>query len=237
MQKVFAFVFARGGSKGLPKKNILPIGGLPLVCHSIKMAQAIPSVQKVFVSTDCDEIANASVATGAEIIKRPAELATDHASEWNAWQHAVQTVLDADESFDVFLSLPATSPLRRRCDVEKCLSALTESFDGALLMTESSRNPWFNMVNQKDDQSINLVNQCTDIVRRQDAPKCYDLTTVAYAMNPSFVLSASRLWDGNIAGVEMPKDYSIDIDTQHDFNVAQIMYEQLMQSIDWYGAL
>ena len=146
MQKVFAFVFARGGSKGLPRKNILPIGSLPLVGHSIRMAQALPSVQKVFVSTDCDEIAKASIALDAEIIKRPGDLASDTASEWKAWQHAVKAVLDAGESFDVFLSLPATSPLRRRCDVEKCLSALTGSFDGALLMTESSRNPWFNMV-------------------------------------------------------------------------------------------
>ena len=66
MKKVFAFVFARGGSKGLPRKNILPIGSLPLVGHSIRMAQALPSVQKVFVSTDCDEIAKVSIALDAE---------------------------------------------------------------------------------------------------------------------------------------------------------------------------
>ena len=96
--KVFAFVFARGGSKGLPRKNVLPIGSLP--CWSQhQMAQALPSVEKVFVSTDSDEIAKVSIALDAEIINRPAELANDTASEWKAWQHAVKQVLDAGESF------------------------------------------------------------------------------------------------------------------------------------------
>ena len=75
MQKVFAFVFARGGSKGLPRKNILSIGSLPLVGHSIKMAQALPSVQKVFVYTDC--MKSPRLVLNAEIIKRPGDLASD----------------------------------------------------------------------------------------------------------------------------------------------------------------
>ena len=138
----FCFIFARGGSKGLPGKNMLPINRIPLIGHSIEIAKISKKIDKVFISTDCKEIAHAGDLLGAEVINRPLELASDTASEWKAWQHAVKTVLDAGESFDIFLSLPATSPLRRRCDVEKCLSALTGRFDGALLMTESSRNPW-----------------------------------------------------------------------------------------------
>ena len=84
--------------------------------------------------------------------------------------------------------------------------------------------------------AVGWSTQCTGIVRRQDAPKCYDLTTVAYAMKPSFILSAQSLWEGAIAGAEIPKEYSVDIDTQFDYDMAKLMYEQLMQSVDWYAA-
>ena len=81
-RKTCAFIFARGGSKGVPRKNILPIGGLPLIVHSIKVAQSLENIEGIYVSTDCEEIASIAAAAGAEIINRPIELATDTASEW-----------------------------------------------------------------------------------------------------------------------------------------------------------
>ena len=97
MQKLFgktcAFVFARGGSKGLPGKNILPIGGHPLIAHSIRLAQSIEAIDSVYVSTDCPQIALAAKQYGAELIKRPDEMATDTSLEWLSWQHGINHVL------------------------------------------------------------------------------------------------------------------------------------------------
>lgn len=84
MSKIYAFVFARGGSKGLPRKNLLPLGGVPLIGHSINTAKALPQVSKVFVSTDDSEIKRVAQQYGAEVIERPEELAGDKSPEWEA---------------------------------------------------------------------------------------------------------------------------------------------------------
>ncbi len=83
--RIFAFIFARGGSKGLPRKNIKSLGGMPLLAHSIRLAQELPEIDRVFVSTDDAEIAYVARQFGADVIERPVSLATDEASEWLAW--------------------------------------------------------------------------------------------------------------------------------------------------------
>ncbi len=226
--QVVAFVFARGGSKGLPGKNILPIAGIPLLGHSIRSAQSVPQVSQVFVSTDSEEIALVAEEFNATVIQRPPELATDQASEWLAWQHAIRHVNSNYGTFDCFLSLPATAPLRSSQDIQLCLDGLKPGVDAVLTMTPSNRSPWFNMVCSGDDGFLRLVN-CEgghQVVRRQDAPQCFDLTTVAYAIRPDFILSSNSFWDGSVLGVEIPPERSIDIDTPLDFAVARFLMEE-----------
>lgn len=123
--KTIAFIFARGGSKGIPGKNIALLGGLPLIAHSIRQARACPAIAQVVVSTDDEAIAEVARQQGALVpFLRPAELASDKASEWLAWQHAVSHCL-RDPSigpFSVFISLPATAPLRQVQDIDACLT-------------------------------------------------------------------------------------------------------------------
>lgn len=221
-----AFVFARGGSKGLPKKNILKLGDKPLIAHSIELAKNINEIENVYVSTDSKEIANIAKNYGARIIKRPENLASDQSPEWLAWIHAVKYVNENYGAFDKFLSLPATSPLRNSNDVIKCLNSLAGNIDMVLTMTNAKRNPWFNMVIKDDSGIIKTVNQNIEISRRQDAPKVYDLCTVAYVTRPDFILSSSSLWEGNTIGVEIPENRSIDIDTKYDFEIADYLYKK-----------
>lgn len=228
MSKTCAFVFARGGSKGLPRKNILPIGGLPMMVHSIRIAQQLDKVEEVYVSTDCVEISAIAKDAGAKVIMRPAELAGDTASEWFAWQHAIKTVQDCHGSFEYFLSLPPTAPLRKLDDVEKCLSALSPDVDIVITMTPARRNPWFNMVSRDMTGLVNLVAGDGSVYRRQDSPDCFDITTVAYAAKANFVLGAQKIWDGRVAGVEVPVERALDIDTPFDFALAQFVMEE------WY---
>lgn len=103
-------------------------------------------VEQVFVSTDDAQIAAIATQFGAYVINRPTALATDTASEWMAWQHAIEHVHALGHDFDVFLSLPATSPLRNTQDVGNCLDALQADTDVVITVTPSARSPYFNMV-------------------------------------------------------------------------------------------
>ena len=228
MTSTFAFVFARGGSKGLPRKNILPICGIPMIAHSIRTALELKEVDSIYVSTDCNEIASIALQYGADVIPRPSELASDTASEWLAWQHAINFVLNSGKTFDRFLSLPATAPMRIPEDVKRCLDALHEDIDFVITMTPAHRSPWFNMVTADQNSKVKLVGGNRGVLRRQDAPTCFDITTVAYVSRPHFILNSSSIWDGTVVGIEVPRQRSIDIDDNLDFSIARF----LMQSND-----
>ena len=221
-----AFVFARGGSKGLPRKNLLPIAGLPLVAHSIRMAAALEEIDDIFVSTEDGEIAALAREYGARVIERPAELATDSAPEWLAWRHAVAWVEAELGPFERFLSLPATAPLRSAVDVQACLKALTASTDLVLTMSAARRNPWFNMVSVDPEGCVRPVNAGDGVSRRPDAPAVFDLATVAYATRPTYIREATGLWAGCVRAVEVPVARAIDIDDALDFSIARFLLEQ-----------
>ena len=221
----FCFIFARGGSKGLPGKNMLPINRMPLIGHSIEIAKISKKIDKVFISTDCKEIAHAGDLLGAEVINRPLELASDTASEWDAWQHAIYYVEQKYGYFTKFISLPATAPCRRATDVERCLNLLDEDVDIVVTTTKSQRSPWFNMVTTDSMNRARLVNNGEVFTRRQDAPMCHDMTTVAYVSRPEFIKRSKGIWDGIVRAVDVPSYSAIDIDTFYDYTLAKLILE------------
>lgn len=223
-QRTFAFIFARGGSKGLPGKNIKELGGIPLLAHGICLAQAMERVEQVFVSTDDAQIAEVATQFGAQVIERPTELATDTASEWMAWRHAIEHVQSLGLDFDIFLSLPATSPLRNSQDVVNCLDALKPDTDVVITVTPSARSPYFNMVSTDAAGFAHVVLGAAEFKRRQDVPQVFDITTVAYVAHPDFILTHSGIFEGRVRPVVVPKERAVDIDDEHDFKLAQVLY-------------
>ena len=223
----FSFTFARGGSKGLPNKNILPLDGKPLLAHSITHAQALDEISNHFVSTDSNSIAAVASSFGSKVILRPPELATDESPEWLSWQHAVNHVIKHYGNFDIFLSLPATAPLRSLADVQKCLSLPLKKNQVVVTYTSAHRNPWFNLLKNSDDDPSILQPVCVSnesiFTRRQDAPLCYDMTTVAYVCHPESILNNKSLFDLDFRGVFIPADRAIDIDTELDFRIAEMI--------------
>lgn len=219
----FAFIFARGGSKGLPGKNIKPLAGKPLLQYSIDTALASDLIEQVFVSTDDQAIAQVAIEGGAILIERPVELATDQSPEWLSWRHAVEWATEHYGSFDGFVSLPATSPLRSQEDVEAAiLKRQAETADICIAVTPASRSPYFNMVKYNEAGFVELVNQPEgEVSRRQDAPKVFDITTVIYATTPEFVLNNYGLFSGKVASIEVPKARAVDIDDIYDFRLAE----------------
>lgn len=221
--KTYAFIFSRGGSKGLPKKNIKELAGKPLLCHSIDIALVAPSIDKVFVSTDDLEIAEIAKNAGAVVIKRPIKLADDHAPEWLAWQHAIEWVGKNYGRFDTFVSLPATSPLRSVGDVETAIQKLRkDAADVCIAVTPANRSPYFNMVKYNQEGYVELLNKSDDeIKRRQDAPLVFDVTTVVYVSKPDFILNSRGLFSGKVTAIEVPKSRAVDIDDIYDFKLAE----------------
>ncbi|MFQ1607487.1 cytidylyltransferase domain-containing protein [Aeromonas veronii] len=226
--RTIAFIFARGGSKGLPQKNIKPLDGKPLIQYSIETALATAGIEQVFVSTDDAAIASVARAAGAEIIERPAELATDTSPEWLSWRHAIDYVRASYGDFDVFVSLPATSPLRDETDVSSAIKQLIDTgADICISVTPANRSPYFNMVKQNEDGCVQLVNMpATGVYRRQDAPEVFDITTVVYAAKPVFILEENALFDGKVTSVLIPKDRAVDIDDIYDFMLAEAIVKR-----------
>lgn len=226
--RIHAFVFARGGSKGVPGKNLRPLGGLPLVARSVRFGLDHPRIDRVIVSTDDQAIAEAARQAGGEVpFLRPAELATDTAVEHLAWQHAIREVFGNEPGFDVFVSLPPTCPLRAAEDVSRALDRFLEGgADTVVCVTEARSHPSFTIVRQ--DQS-GLIERCVPlpgITRRQDAPPAFDLTAVCFVSSPRFILDSGHYFEGRVAAVTVPPERAVDIDTETDLAFAEFLYQR-----------
>jgi N-acylneuraminate cytidylyltransferase len=223
----YACIFARSGSKGVVNKNLRQLCGKPLISWTIDLALKVKQITEVFVSTDSEEIAEIARIAGATVpFIRPSELATDTSPEWHSWQHFIKFLADKEGSLpETFVALPSTSPLRSIIDVENCLNEFKKGrADFVVGITPSERNPYFNMVKRKEDNQVDLVIQQGDkYSRRQDTPKVFDLTTVCYVGKPEVILTKKSIFEGKVAGVEIPRERAIDIDTELDFRIAEFL--------------
>jgi len=223
--KVVAFIFARSGSKGLPGKNIRPLGGKPLIVWSIEHALAVKRVERLIVSTDSEEIATVARKFGAEVpFIRPAELARDDSPEWLGWRHALNYLRETMGVLpEVMVSVPTTAPLRLPIDIENCLEEYEKGdADTVITVTAAHRNPYYNMVKKNTDGTVALVIPTESaMTRRQNAPQVYDIATVCYVANPEFVMTHNGAFEGRVRAVHVPPERTIDIDTLLDFQIAE----------------
>lgn len=231
---VIGFIFARGGSKGVPRKNVRMLAGKPLIAWAIECGLTSRLVSRVVVSTDDQEIAEVARQWGAEVpFLRPAELAGDHAPEWLAWRHAIEAVRSLPEfpPLEVFAAIPCTSPLRAVDDLDACIEALlTSGADIAITVKDAARSPYFNQVLLDSAGMARLVIPPARAVnRRQDAPPVYDMTTVAYAARPDFVMQADSMFAGRAVAVQVPEERALDIDTEQDFAFAEFLMDRRRQ--------
>lgn len=227
------FIFARGGSKGLPGKNIRHLAGKPLIAWAIENARAVKRLSRVIVSTDSEAIAEVARNHGAEVpFLRPAELARDDSPEWLAWRHALTYLKDMEGALpEATVSIPTTAPLRLPVDIENCLDEYAKGgADMVITVTEAHRNPYFNMVKVLPGGAADLVIPSEGgVMRRQDAPLVYDMTTVAYVARPGFVMSSKGAFEGRVRAVQVPVERAIDIDTLLDFEIAEFLMNRRME--------
>ncbi|MBF0233414.1 MAG: acylneuraminate cytidylyltransferase family protein [Desulfamplus sp.] len=233
---VIALIFARGGSKGLPGKNIRILGDKPLIAWAIDHARAVPRISRIIVSTDSEDIASVAREHGAEVpFLRPAELARDDSPEWLAWRHAINFLLETEHEFpEVIVSVPATAPLRSPLDIENCLDEYENGeVDVVITVSDANRSPYFNMVTMDSDKNANLVMLLEKkIFRRQDVPVVYDMATVAYVARSEFVLSNNSIFEGRVRAVKIPRERALDIDTYSDFQIAECLLNKGLKQND-----
>jgi len=223
-----ALICARGGSKGLPGKNIRPLAGKPLIAWAISQALAVQRISRVIVSTDSEEIAAAARKAGADVpFLRPAELAQDNSPEWLVWRHALDFLKKTGGDYypDALVIVPTTAPLRAVDDIENCLDEYEKGkVDIVITVTDAHRSPYFNMVKVQNDGYLGLVVPPNGAVfRRQDAPVVYDVTTVAYVIRPEFVMTGNGIFEGLVRHVHIPAERALDIDTLLDFKIAECL--------------
>jgi CMP-N-acetylneuraminic acid synthetase len=221
-------ICARGGSKGIPKKNEKLLGGIPLIGWSILCAKKLKNIAQVIVSTDSKDIADLSIKYGAKVpFIRPSSLAKDNSPEWLVWRHAVD-YLDSLYDYDGLIVIPPTAPLRSVDDIKNCIEKFENSdFDIIITVSEANRSPFFNMVKIDKDGNTSLVNETNhEISRRQDAPPVYDMTTVAYVVKPSLIKQKNNMFQGKVGCVQIPPERSLDIDTKLDFKIAEYLIKE-----------
>lgn len=223
-RSVIAAIFARGGSKGVLRKNLRLAAGRTLLERAISDARAARTIDHVIVSTDSEEIADVARKSGADVpFMRPSSLAADAAPEWESWQHAIREGRAHGWPFDILVSVPTTSPLRLPEHIDACVGRLIVSnADVALTVTPSARNPYFNMVTLRDG-AARIVNAGHQSANRQMAPETFDITTIAYAARAEFVLAAGGLFEGRAVANVVPAEFALDIDTEFDLKIADLL--------------
>jgi N-acylneuraminate cytidylyltransferase len=223
--RTIATICARGGSKGLPGKNIRPFAGKPLIAHTIEQALACPALQGVHVSTDSEEIAAAARAAGATVpYLRPAELATDQAGKLPVIEHLVRHLEGQGERIDRVVDLQPTSPLREPADIAAALG-LADGADLVVSVREAADNPYFNLVEAGPDGLVRL-SKGDGSARRQDTPPVLALNGSIYVWQRAALAHAAihGLWSVRIRAYLMPRWKSVDIDDLEDFEYAQWLH-------------
>jgi CMP-N,N'-diacetyllegionaminic acid synthase len=228
--KTIATICARGGSVGVPGKNIKNLHGKPLIAHTIEQALSVKAIDAVYVSTDSPEIAEVARKYGAFVpYLRPAELATSNAAKVPVIQHLCDWVSQNHGGFDRVVDLDPTSPLRTLADIEACLALLDSDTDAVITAFESEKNPYFNMVERKPDGNIGLV--CSPaglVVARQQAPHVYSMNASIYVWHRHTV--SKGLWNGRLKLHVMPRERSIDIDSPLDFAIVEMLMDQAKEA-------
>ncbi len=219
-------ICARGGSQGVPGKNIRMIGGKPLIAHSIEMAVAHPLLDSVYVSTDSAEIAAVALRAGAVVpFLRPAELATAQAGKLPAIIHLVQHIEREGRKIDTIVDLDPTSPLRLAADIDACLALIADGAPAVITGYHADKNPYFNMVELDDDGAAMLSKRPpgTIVLSRQTAPPVYSMNASIYVWRREAL--GENLWTARPRLHVMPRERSVDIDSEIDFKLVELLMQ------------
>lgn len=224
MPDVGAFVMARGGSVGIPGKNLRPLAGLPLIAHTFRAAQASRGVGRLFLSTDSESIAAVGREYGVEVpFLRPAELARSDSPGFEALLHAVRWVIEhLGYKPDWVLELLPTSPLRTAEDIDRALALMAEKdADSVVSVTESAQHPYWAKAVAADGRITPFFDTAYACCRRQDLPPAYALHGAIKVARTDVLLERGTWYTDRTYAYVMPPERSVDVDTPWDLRLAE----------------
>jgi len=233
-----AIVPARGGSKGLPGKNLRRLGGLPLVAHSVRFAQLCPEINRCVVSTDSEQIAHAArEAKGDVPFLRPSELSEDSTPMLSVVQHAIQNVEQLEgRHYEFVILLQPTSPFRLPEDVSRALEIIRHDSAavGVVAVSTPSFNPRVVCVEEKQGY-LDFAFEKKLYMRRQDAKPVYRINGMLYVWKRDYLIQTlpEHLYSEPHRILVVPEERAIDIDTLHDFQLAEAMLQAGMLHLPW----
>ncbi|WP_158671805.1 acylneuraminate cytidylyltransferase family protein [Bradyrhizobium guangdongense] len=223
-------ICARGGSKGVVGKNARDLLGKPVLAWSIAQARETGLFDAIAFSSDSDALLDAAMKAGADIaVKRPDEMATDTAPKLPAIRHCLeQAIAQTGKTPEIFVDLDVTSPLRLASDITGAVGLLRESgARNVITGAPARRSPYFNLVEQRADGSVGLSKSADPpITRRQDAPRCFDMNASIYVWRVAPFLEQPAVFYPDTRLFEMPEERSIDIDSDLDFALVELLLRQ-----------
>jgi CMP-N,N'-diacetyllegionaminic acid synthase len=229
--QILAIITARGGSKGVPRKNLRDLAGKPLVVWSIEAAKSAQHFMRILVTTDDPQIAEVSRAAGAEVpFLRPSELSGDCATSEAAVLHALDWLYEKEQySPDLIVLLQPTSPFRSPLDIDLALNLqMTTNADSVISVTENRRPvQWLRKVTAQG--TIEAVTSAIEITRRQDAEQLYQLNGAIYVIKPEVLRSENTFYSKNCHAYVMPPERSLDIDSELDFLIADLLMQHQLK--------
>lgn len=214
-------ITARGGSKGIPKKNIKLLNGKPLIQYSIDIAKEIAGKKDICFTTDSDEIITVAENLGLDIpFKRPAELATDTANSQDVILHALDTYeTQNNKTYDAVVLLQPTSPFRTLEQVQDCIKLYNNSLDMVVSTKLSSANPYYNLF--EEENGFLKPSKDGNFTRRQDCPEVWEFNGAIYVINSESLRTQKMNAFKKVKKYSMSEETSIDIDTPLDWKIAE----------------
>ena len=225
--KILVVIPARGGSKGIPRKNIKPFAGKPLIYYTIDTARVIVPDEDICVSTDDDEIIQVVEDYGLKVpFKRPDELATDTAGSYEVLLHALDFYEKQGKHYDVLLLLQNTSPFRTVNHVKEALALYTPDVDMVVSVKECAANPYYCVFEENQDGYLHVCKGDGTIYRRQDAPKVYEYNGAVYVINTESLRKQHLHQFAKRIKYVMDEKSSFDLDTMNDWRIAELMAKE-----------
>lgn len=224
---IIAIIPARGGSKGLPRKNIRLLNGKPLIYYTINEAKKSKYLCRLIVSTEDSEIAETAMKFQAEVIERPVKLAQDDTPSIPVYQHAIKYLEEVENFYShIIVILQATSPLRVVGDIDGAIEKFLEGgYDSVVSVCETECPPHW-MYTLAGDRLRPVIEGGDKILRRQDAPQVYRLNGAVYVIGRDVIIREGRLLGNDTRAYIMPSERSVDIDTELDFKLAEVLIKE-----------
>ena len=218
---------ARGGSKGIPRKNIKPLNGKPLIYYAIDTARAITTDENICVSTDDMEIKSVVENYGLRVpFLRPKELSTDTAGTYEVLLHALDYYEKQGKHYDIVLLLQTTSPFRTAEHVKEALALYDKSqADMVVSVKECPANPYYNVFEEDSNGYLHVCKGNGNIFRRQDAPKVYEYNGAIYIMDAEKLKNTHMHKMQKRVKYIMDAQSSFDLDTMHDWEMAEMIFK------------